>query len=196
MARRRPEWLRQEYLLQSHRHRRLGRIGLVINPDLLARRIADREEIDIDPANRLAVERMEAWLRSSIEVYQTIGVETVLSTFKYRALVRLAKAKGFEVRLVYIFIRSLEGQIRRIADRERDGGHHVPRHKIAPRRSRSFRQLAWFLRKADTAYLFDNSGSELKMVAEKSRGTLHWLEIPPRDMIETFRELQMPIPGA
>ena len=39
---------------------------------------------------RLAVRRIEAWLETSIKAHQTVGVETVLSTGKYRRLVTAA----------------------------------------------------------------------------------------------------------
>lgn len=161
----------------------------IINPDLLARRIADQEGEDIQTANRFAVERMEVWLASSIEVHQTIGVETVLSTGKYRRLVKKAQLRGFEVRLVYVFVRDLAEQNRRIVARELAGGHHVPPEKVASRRERSFGQLAWFLRKCDTAYVFDNSGSKMKMAVQKPRGqTCKKLTRLPDDMTQILQE--------
>jgi predicted ABC-type ATPase len=60
------------------------RSAWIINPDILAARIRDLENIDLDKANLEAVLRIEAWLESSIRAYQTVGVETVLSTPKYR----------------------------------------------------------------------------------------------------------------
>ena len=76
----------------------------IINPDELARRIVDEERMDLLPANLAAVQRIEAWLSTSIDAYQTIGVETVLSTPKYRRLVEQAKARGFSVNLIYVFL--------------------------------------------------------------------------------------------
>ena len=62
----------------------------IINPDLLTQQIAERESLLLDEANLAAVQRIEAWLHKSVEVYQTIGVETVLSSPKYRLLVERA----------------------------------------------------------------------------------------------------------
>lgn len=47
------------------------------------------------------------WLRISIRTYKTIGVETVLSTDKYRKLVLMAKSHGFEIRLLYVTLRTV-----------------------------------------------------------------------------------------
>ena len=69
----------------------------IINPDLLTARIQQIERLKARAANIQAVIRIYSWLEASIAAYQTIGVETVLSTEKYRALVLAAKAHGFEV---------------------------------------------------------------------------------------------------
>jgi len=62
----------------------------IINPDLLTERIRQVERLTAREANVEAVVRVEAWLKASINAYQTIGVETVLSTDKYRRLVLIA----------------------------------------------------------------------------------------------------------
>jgi predicted ABC-type ATPase len=81
-------------------------------------------------ANVEAVQRIEAWLRASIEAHQSIGVETVLSTGKYRRLVLAAKKRGFEIRLVYVILQSAELNVQRVKMRVRKGGHDVPVDKI------------------------------------------------------------------
>jgi len=77
-----------------------GRSVWIINPDLLAAHIRDKEAVDLANANMQALDRIGQWLTASIRAYQTIGVETVLSTDKYRKLVGEAKSLGFELRLV------------------------------------------------------------------------------------------------
>ena len=59
-----------------------GRSGAVwiINPDLLTVSIADGEALELTASNLAAVQRIEVWLQASLDVYQTIGVETVLSS--------------------------------------------------------------------------------------------------------------------
>ena len=56
------------------------------------------------------------------------------------------------------------------------GGHGVPEAKIRERRERSFRQLPWFLRHADFALIYDNSGASPKLVGRKQKGMV---EIDP-----------------
>jgi predicted ABC-type ATPase len=139
----------------------------IVNPDLLTKRLQSSEGLGLAEANLAAVQRIEAWLEASIDVHQTIGVETVLSTPKYRQLVSKAKQRGFEFRLIYVFVDSLERQLERIRFRVAKGGHDVPADKVEARRARSFGEFSWFFWKADKAWVFDNSGSEPKLVAWK-----------------------------
>jgi len=142
----------------------------ILNPDLLTARLRESEGLAQDAANLAAVQRIEAWLDASIDVHQTIGVETVLSSPKYRRLVEKARARGFEIRLIYVYLDSVERQLERIAYRVAKGGHDVPADKVAARRIRSFAQLRWFFDQADRAWVFDNSLSEPQLVARKGDG--------------------------
>jgi len=135
----------------------------IINPDLLTRRLQTSERLPLTEANLAAVQRIASWLDASIDVHQTIGVETVLSTPKYRKLVSRAKDRGFEVRLIYVYLTSLELQLERIRLRVEKGGHNVPAEKVATRRLRSLEQFSWFFWEAHQAWVFDNSGAEPKI---------------------------------
>jgi predicted ABC-type ATPase len=94
----------------------------IINPDLLTARIQDVERLSLNAANLEAVQRIEAWLEASIRAHQTVGVETVLSTGKYRRLVVEAKALNFEVRLTYVILHSPALNIERVKLRVAKGG--------------------------------------------------------------------------
>lgn len=157
-----------------------GRSVWIINPDLLTARIREVEGLGLTDANLQAVQRIELWLRASIRAHRTVGVETVLSTPKYRKVVRLAKRYGFEVRLIYVILRSVELNIGRVRLRVAKGGHRVPDAKIRERYSRSLAQLPWFLAEADMALIFDNSGATHKRVALKENGILRVdTDVPP-----------------
>lgn len=149
-----------------------GRSVWIINPDALAKRLGDIEGLDPIPANIEAVQRIERWLYASIEAHQTVGVETVLSTSKYRNLVLEAKKRRFTIRLIYILLNSPELNIERVRLRVAKGGHDVPTGKILERRERSLAQLPWFLAQADEAWLFDNSAEIPQMIGTKSKGKI------------------------
>jgi predicted ABC-type ATPase len=144
----------------------------IINPDLLTARIRQVEQLSLEEANLQAVRRIELWLDASIQAHQTVGVETVLSTEKYRRLVVAAKQKGFEFRLIFIMLASPELNIERVRLRVLSGGHDVPESKIRERWSRSLSQLPWFLERADQAALFDNSGAVPKLIGRKRDGDI------------------------
>ncbi|WP_439476215.1 AAA family ATPase [Brevundimonas sp.] len=148
----------------------------IINPDVLSKRIADQEALPLNPdANLEAVKRIETWLRASIRAHQTIGVETVLSTPKYRDVVAEARRYGFAVRVIFVFLDEADLNVERVAIRVEKGGHSVPEDKIRDRRRRSFEQFGWFLREADRVEAYDNSGADPRLVLSK-HGDALWIE--------------------
>lgn len=144
----------------------------IINPDLLTARIQHVEKIPLREANVQAVTRIEAWLEASINAHQTVGVETVLSTDKYRRLVEASKARGFEFRLIYVMLQSPDLNVERVRLRVAKGGHDVPEDRIRKRWTRSLEQLPWFLDQADQAALFDNSGARPQLIGRKQSGSV------------------------
>jgi predicted ABC-type ATPase len=139
----------------------------IINPDLLTVRIQTAENLSLYEANVQAVTRIEAWLEASINAHQTVGVETVLSTDKYRRLVVAAKQRKLEFRLIYVMLESPDLNVERVRLRARKGGHDVPEAKIHERWARSLQQLSWFLEQADRAVIYDNSGTKLHRIRLK-----------------------------
>lgn len=149
-----------------------GRSFRIINPDLFAKRIADLEEVDLGDANLEAVRRIEAWLETSILAGHTVGVETVLSTEKYRRLVERAKQLGYAFQFIYVVLDDPLLNVERVRIRVTRGGHPVPEDKIIERYWRSLKQMPWFLRQADRAWLWNNSGAELQRIGDKVDGRL------------------------
>lgn len=166
----------------------------IINPDLLSLQIEQREGTASAPANGQALDRIMAWLDASIDAYQTIGVETVLSSPKYRVLVERAQRRGFEVRMIYVLLGSAELQLERVRIRVNEGGHDVPPDKIVARRARSFEQLAWFARHVDRGYIFDNSTSEPKFLADilPDGRVIRWNDLPD-DLVAAFAAAKVPV---
>lgn len=158
----------------------------IINPDVLTVRIRESEGLPQMEANLEAVKRIEAWLESSIAVHQTIGVETVLSTCKYRRLVSLAKRRGFEIRLIYVIVDSVELQIERIRLRVAKGGHHVPDEKVRDRRRRSLDQLTWFFEQSDYCLIFDNSTAQPKVMVEMEANTIRIGEAASQEILSAL----------
>jgi predicted ABC-type ATPase len=163
-----------------------GRSIRIVNPDLLAKRIHLDEGKEAVEANVLAVNRIRSWLDASVEVYQTIGVETVLSTDKYRSLVTAAKARDFEIWLMYVCLDSPERNVERVAIRVKKGGHAVPPEKVHDRYWRSLKQMPWFLEQADRGWLWDNSGEGAKLVGEKRDDVMMVDPTCPRTVLDAL----------
>ena len=68
-----------------------------------------------------------------IDVGEAIGVETVLSTDKYRQSVEAVRQSGGFVGMVYVALSSPELACQRVAARVRRGGHDVPSDKVEAR---------------------------------------------------------------
>jgi len=83
-------------------------------------------------------------------------------------LVRAAKSRQFEIRLIYVVLKSADLNVERVALRVAQGGHDVPKQKIIQRRARSLRQLPWFLAQADRAWIYDNSTAEPRLIVTKT----------------------------
>ncbi len=105
----------------------------------------------------LAAQQIDEELETALRTGRSVVVETVLSSNKYRRLIRLSRARGFSVLLVYVCLRSPGLSRRRVALRVKAGGHDVPADRLAPRWLASLDNLAWFGARADAVYVFDNS---------------------------------------
>lgn len=169
-----------------------GRTLWIVNPDLLTERIQAAEHRPLAEANLAAVQRIENWLDASIEVHKSVGVETVLSTGKYRRLVTKAKQLGFAVWLLYVVLDTPERNIERVRLRIAKGGHAVPEDKIRSRRDRSIEQFPWFLEQADEAWIYDNSGASPRRIGEKRDGVVEMDANALVFMIEAVRTIADP----
>lgn len=167
-----------------------GRTIWIVNPDVLTLRIRDVEGLALLDSNRAAVERIEAWLDASMSVHKSVGVETVLSTDKYRRLVAKAKALGFAVWLIYVVLDSPERNIERVRLRVRKGGHDVAEDKIRSRYARSLAQFPWFLDQADEAWIYDNSGAQPRRIGEKRSGIVALDERALPAIVEAVRSIE------
>ena len=104
---------------------------------------------------------------------ESFAVETTLSGQGYLRMMIDARARGFEVVLVYIGTENVELNLARIRDRVLSGGHDVPETDVRRRYLRSFENLASVFTLAHHAILFDNSteeGYRLVAVLEPSEG--------------------------
>lgn len=127
----------------------------------------------IDSANEVYAE-----VHAELIAGRSVGVETVLSSEKYRPLVNVANESKGVVGLIYIALRSPSISSERIADRVRRGGHSVPESKLPVRWQRSLDNLAWFARRATVFWVVDNSESNAdapSLIATGKQGRIELL---------------------
>jgi predicted ABC-type ATPase len=111
---------------------------------------------------------------------ESFAVETTLSGQGYLRMMIDARARGFEIVLVYIATENVELNLARIRDRVLAGGHDVPETDVRRRYLRSFQNLASATARADHTILFDNSSEEgYRLVAVLGPSGNQWFEPVP-----------------
>ena len=131
-----------------------------LNADDRARALEAEGQPRSAATNLIAAQQIDAELEAALTERRSVVVETVLSSNKYRRLVRRARAGDFNIVLVYVCLRSPALAKRRVALRVKSGGHNVPADRIERRWSSSLENLEWFGVRADAVYVFDNSNED------------------------------------
>ena len=163
--------------------------GVYINADDIARtefaHIQDAVERNMEAA-KVAGQRR----RAALETGQTFAFETVMSTPGKLAILQEAKAKGFQVELVFVATLDAAINIARVQNRAALGGHDVAPDKVRERYGRVVNLLPSAVDLADTVDVFDNSGAEPLRVAMKREKTLTLLNTDkaPAWVIEKLAE--------
>jgi predicted ABC-type ATPase len=84
---------------------------------------------------------------------------------------QLAKSKKYEINLIFLWLMSPEEAVRRVAQRVKQGGHHVSEETIVRRYYAGLRNiLTHYLPLADRAHILDNSSEEStkRIIARKN----------------------------
>lgn len=112
---------------------------------------------------------------------ESFSVETTLSGKNYLNMMRTARAKGFDVVLVYLGTEDVEINLARIAKRVQGGGHDVPGGRRPPPLPAEFRQPSRCDGLCRSLLLFDNSSLQgYQLVALLSAAGSQWFEPVPR----------------
>ena len=85
--------------------------------------------------------------------------------------IRKAKENGYQIRLYYVGLDTVEESLKRIENRVSKGGHTIPRQDVERRYRRRFEDLARILPYCDEAVFFDNDNGFFE-VAEYRNGEL------------------------
>jgi len=99
---------------------------------------ADKIAADICPESPESV-AMEAGRQFIIQIAALIGsrenfvVESTLSGRSFRRSIEAARRTGYVVDTTFVFVKSTDASIARVAQRVRQGGHHVPTEDVERR---------------------------------------------------------------
>lgn len=110
--------------------------------------------------------------KALLEQQLCFSFETVMSHPSKLDFLRMAKDNGYKVYLYFVTLQDSHLNVLRVKTRVKAGGHGVGKRKIVDRYKRTMGLLFEAIRIVDSAYLFDNSGSELKLIAQKEDGKL------------------------
>ena len=139
-----------------------------INADEIAKGLAPLHPENMTlTASKLMIQRLKELLQAN----KSFAFETTAAGINYIKHLKMAKAKGYEVNLVFLWLSSPEQAIERVAERVKQGGHHIPEETIVRRYYAGLKNLiTTYLPFADTAIIMDNSSEKSlkRLIARKN----------------------------
>jgi len=136
--------------------------GIFVNADDEAR------SIDKDDPSRVAISAGRRVLRrvaALIEANESFAIETTLSGVSHLRMLTRARAAGFRVGMIYVWIGGPGLAVHRVRERVGSGGHFVPPEDVTRRFRRGLRNFPAYLDLVDQAALYDNVGASPFIVA-------------------------------
>ena len=139
-----------------------------INPDLFTRALSPFDpDAGLLQAGRIVLARIDEFTKAKTD----FAFETTLSGRAYVQVIHRLRAEGFQVRMFYLWVQSLELTLLRIRDRVKRGGHNVPELDLRRRFPRTLRNLFTLYRPLlHTLYFIDNSADIPRLIFEEKAG--------------------------
>jgi predicted ABC-type ATPase len=137
-----------------------------VNADEIAKGLSpfQPEKVSIE-AGRIMLERINDLLNSQAN----FAFETTLATKSYRSKIFLAREKGYNVTLLFFWLRNADLAIERVRTRVIEGGHHIETEVIRRRYKNGIKNLfEIYLPIVDEIMIFDNSEGKHDLIAEKT----------------------------
>jgi predicted ABC-type ATPase len=158
-----------------------------LNADLIAAGLSPfAPETQNVRAGRLLLERIRELARDK----QDFGFETTLSGRIYIRLLHQMQQQGYRVILFFLWLPSADMSVIRVANRVRQGGHHVPETDIRRRFQSGLRNLFQRYRSVvDAWWLYDASRLPPTVIAYEESGHLAVLQT------EQFERIQQSLQG-
>lgn len=134
-----------------------------VNADEIAKGLSPfRPEKVAFEAGRIMLERIETLLKSN----ENFAFETTLATKIYKSKLENAILNGYNIKLLFFWLPSVEMAINRVAIRVSEGGHNIPTDVIERRYSRGIENLfKIYIPLCDEWAVFDNSDELPDLIA-------------------------------
>ena len=141
-----------------------------VNADLIAAGLSPLSpEGEILTASRLFLQEVHNYIKQR----EDFAFETTLAGRTHLCLIQEMLADGWQVRLIYLWLPSVEVAIERVAERMAHGGHDIPRPAIIRRYPRSISNLLNdYSRICSSTICLDNSGSAPEVIFVQDRDGL------------------------
>ena len=139
-----------------------------INADEIAKGLSpfQPEKVAVE-AGRIMLSRMEDLLLDG----KSFAFETTLATKSYKQKILYAQQNGYQVTLLFFWLKNVEMAKKRVATRVEEGGHDIPKEVIERRYHKGIKSLfEIYLPIVDKCFIFDNSEGEQMLIAEKEKG--------------------------
>ena len=120
-------------------------------------------------SGRLMLER----INKLIECGDDFAFETTLATRAYKNFVIKAQDHGYQVTLLFFWLRSQELAVKRVETRVKEGGHNIPEVTIRRRYENGLKNFfGIFETIVDEWILIDNSGEPYEIIAQKNNSVI------------------------
>ena len=141
-----------------------GDCPVFVNADLIAAGIAPfQPETVAFRAGRLMLQELAHHTAEG----RSFAFETTLSGRTYAPMIDAWRAQGYTVKLVFLSLISADEAVARVANRVRQGGHHIPEATIRRRFESGLRHFhETYRHRVDLWQLFDNSGDSPQLLDE------------------------------
>lgn len=140
-----------------------------VNLDEIARGLSPLDpRVAKEASARVALSRIRAFIADG----QSFSLETTLAGRTHLRTLELARAAGFQIRLLYFIVPTPEICLARVARRVIEGGHDVPEPDVRRRFSRSIANFSEYVFVVDSWLVMDNRQFNPKTAAEGRRGCL------------------------
>ena len=155
-----------------------------VNADEIAKGLSpfNPEGVAIE-AGRLMLERIDCLLKRG----ESFSIETTLATRSYINLVRRAHAEGYQVHLIYFWLKSPELAMQRVAERVAHGGHNIPQDVIVRRYSAGISNLFnLFVNEVDSWMIYDNSDNDREEIAVGAKEKIDIINSVKFEIIKSY----------